>query len=605
MPGLFPETSGPNGAAAILPDGLVHLRILATSDLHMHLHPWDYHSARPTADYGLARIATLIEQARAEVGACILLDNGDALQGGAMGDWVAQGRGLGGRIHPAAAAMNHLRYDAATLGNHEFNYGLDFLMKALEAAEFPVVAASISRSDGRPLVPRWTILRRRVTDAGGGVHDLRIGVIGFLPPQIMTWDRAALEGRVIAEDIVAAARRHVPALRAEGCDIVVALSHSGIGGTGDATGEENASTALAAVAGIDVVVAGHSHQLFPSQNFADDPAVDPVRGTLHGKPAVMPGFWGSHLGVIDLHLDPADWSVRHCHSALRDVRDVPPDPALVGVIAPDHLETLEFVKQPVGESRIALNTFFAMVSPAPALGLIADAGAAYAGQLLGSGLRTLGTGLPFKAGGRGGPDYFTDIPAGPIARRHVSDIYGYPNDFAALRLRGAELAAWLERAASVFNTIRPGQPDQPLLPPEVPSYNFDLIHGLTFRIDLAAPPCARIRDLSLDGAPLDPDAEFHIATSSYRASGTGGFATRPPVAQGPAPMREVLMDHMRARSPIGRPEAPFWSFVPMPGTTVTFDTSPKAVDHLHEVPHLSLTPLGLTGRGFLRLRLHL
>ncbi|MDH2327283.1 bifunctional 2',3'-cyclic-nucleotide 2'-phosphodiesterase/3'-nucleotidase [Cereibacter sp. SYSU M97828] len=580
----------------------VHLRILATSDIHMHLHPWDYTTAQPTATQSLARIATLAAQARAEAGNCILLDNGDFLQGSPMGDWVAHGRGLAGRIHPVAAAMNHMRYDAATVGNHEFNYGIQFLSQVLDSAAFPFVSANISRADGSAFLPRWTVLIRRVRDGAGREHLLRIGIIGFAPPQIMTWDRAVLEGVLTTEDIVAAARAHVPALRRE-CDIVIALSHSGIAGEGEAAGAENASAALAAVPGIDAVVAGHSHQIFPSTAFEGLPCADVAQGTLHGTPAVMPGFWGSHLGVIDLSLRPGDWQVTgwRCHARSSD--DAAPDPEFLAVTAQDHDETVDFARRPVGKSLIPLNTFFSMIAPTRAVGLIADAGAAHAHNLLGDDLPVLGTGLPFKAGGRGGPGYFTDIPAGPIALRHVTDLYCYPNSFAVLRLSGAEVEGWLERAAAIFNRIEPGLPDQPLLPPEVPSYNFDLIHGLTFRIDLSR-TAGRIRDLRLNGAPLDPDAAFHVATSSYRAGGTGGFSPRPPVAIGPATMREVLMDRIAGHPPAAT-QAPFWSFVSMPGTSVTFDTSPRAINHLHEVAHLPLTPIGPTDRGFLRFRLDL
>lgn len=583
----------------------VHLRILATSDLHMHLTAWDYLAARATTKQGLARIATLIRAARAEVANTLLLDNGDFLQGGPMGDWVAHGRGLDDRIHPVAAAMNHLRYDAATLGNHEFNYGLGFLRRVIGGATFPFVSANIAGADGSAVVPRWTVLNRKVTDGAGRAHDLRVGVIGFLPPQVMTWDRAVLDGVMTTEDIVAAARRHVPDLRRD-CDLVIALSHSGIGGTGDATGEENASAALAAVPGIDVVIAGHSHQLFPSATFEATEGADPARGTLHGKPAVMPGFWGSHLGVIDLRLRTTDWAIDGWSCGLRGTQGVEPDPLLADAIADDHAETLDFVRQPVGATKAPLNTFFAMVSPAPVIALIADAGAAHTRAVLGGDLPVLGTGLPFKAGGRGGPTNFTDIPAGPLALRHVSDIYCYPNSFAALSLSGAEVAAWLERAASIFNRITRGRQDQPLLPPEAASYNFDVIHGVRFRIDLSRPAGeGRIRDLTLDGAPLDPDAMFHVATSSYRANGTGGFAPRPPVAAGPATLREVLTQRIAALSPLDGAAVPVWSFMPMQETSVTFDTSPKAAAHLHEVPHLSLTPLHLTETGFLRLRLDL
>ena len=273
----------------------------------MHITPWDYYADRANAAAGLARTATLIAAARAEVGACLLLDNGDFLQGSPMGD--VEAKRLGPQVqHAMIAAMNALGYDAGGLGNHEFSKGLDFLLNALDQARFPIVCANIARSLGatplqdRMLVPPSVILDRKVSDTQGNHQTLRIGIIGLLPPQTTQWDRQTLGDTLVTRDIVDAAAAHVPALRAAGADIVVALSHSGIGAPFPVPQMEDATTALAALPGIDALIAGHTHQTFPSTTFPASASIDPVRGLLWGKPAVMPGFHGSHLGVIDLTL---------------------------------------------------------------------------------------------------------------------------------------------------------------------------------------------------------------------------------------------------------------------------------------------------------------
>ena len=585
----------------------VHLRLLATSDVHGWLEPWDYHAARPVPQAGLARIARLIEEARTASNT-LLFDNGDFLQGSPLSDRrVAEGEG-----HPVIAAMNHLHYDAVTLGNHEFNFGLPALLEALGQARFPVVSANISDPEGQEIVPRSVVLARQVADGAGGLHDLRVGVIGFLPVQVLVWDKAHLEGRVKVEPILTAARAQVGALRAR-CDLVVALCHAGIGLPTVPEDSEDASTALAGLEGIDVVVAGHSHLVFPSARFDGMPAVDAVRGTLQGKPAVMPGSRGSHLGVIDLQMRVGDWKILEADSHAVPVTGVRASPALVDLIAPAHRATLAEMDRPLGHTDQPLNSFFAMVAPCRAASLIAEASAAYVREQLGGSLPVLGSGQPFKCGGRGGPSHYTDIPAGPLILRHASDIYSYPNTVAALRLTGRQVHLWLERAARVFRRIRPGLPDQPLLDPEVPSYNFDVIHGVTFVVDLERPAMfgadgqrmsdGRIRDLRWQGRPLDPEAEFIVATSSYRAGGAGGVASLPPIWSGARRMRDVLADHL-ALAPV--PEAvPFWTFAPMADTSVTFPTSPHAAAHLDEVPHLALTPLAEDEAGFLNLRLSL
>lgn len=275
---------------ASAPVGL-SLRILATTDMHMHVLPYNYLTDRPCNRVGLARTASQIALRRAEAPNSLLLDNGDFLQGSPLGDFVA---GLDGSAprqpHPAIAAMNALRYDAATLGNHDFNFGLPFLRRALAQAEFPFVAANLHMRRGPELRP-YVILTRDFLDRAGRPVSLRIGIAGFLPPQTAEWDRD-LAAHIACGDIVESARAILPRMRAEGAELVIALAHSGIGPARHSPRMEHAATALAALEGIDVVIAGHSHQVFPGPQIAPAPGIDPARGTLAGKPAVMAGCQG-------------------------------------------------------------------------------------------------------------------------------------------------------------------------------------------------------------------------------------------------------------------------------------------------------------------------
>ncbi|WP_128253334.1 bifunctional 2',3'-cyclic-nucleotide 2'-phosphodiesterase/3'-nucleotidase [Falsirhodobacter deserti] len=589
---------------------LVDLRILATSDIHGWLEAWDYHSARPLPAAGLARTATLIEKAREGAENSLLFDNGDFLQGSPLAEWSA---GNPEAPHPIIAAMNHLHYDAATLGNHEFNFGLEMLEGAVAQAGFPIVSANISRLGGTPLVPRTTVLHRQVADRAGRVHPLRVGVIGFLPVQVMIWDHSLLTGRVEVETPLAAARRHVATLR-QRCDLLVALCHGGIGCASAAEGSEDFATAIAGVAGVDVVIAGHSHLVFPDHRFRGLEGVDAEGGSLQGKPAVMPGSRGSHLGLVDLQLEVRDWSVASSSSRLVAAGPAPPAPSLRRVIGPAHDAVRREMDRPLGHSDVPLNSFFALVAPSRATALVAEASARHVRNLLGDDLPVLGTGQPFKVGGRGGAGYFTDVPAGPLSLRHANDLYVYPNTLAVLRLTGHEIRLWLERAAGAFRLIHPGKADQPLLDPDFPAYNFDVVHGVEFKIDLSRPPMfdntsaqvsdGRITQILYNDAPLDPQAEFLVVTSDYRAGGVGGYAPRLPFMTSKTLLRDVVAQHLRDMPPT-RAEKPFWRFMPMAGTSVTFPTSPRALSHLDEVPHLSLTPLAHDRDGFLTMRLDL
>ena len=607
----------------------------------MHITPWDYYADRANAAAGLARTATLIAAARAEVGACLLLDNGDFLQGSPMGDVEAKRRGPQVQ-HAMIAAMNALGYDAGGLGNHEFSKGLDFLLNALDQARFPIVCANIARSLGatplqdRMLVPPSVILDRKVSDTQGNHQTLRIGIIGLLPPQTTQWDRQTLGDTLVTRDIVDAAAAHVPALRAAGADIVVALSHSGIGAPFPVPQMEDATTALAALPGIDAVIAGHTHQTFPSTTFPASAGIDPVRGLLWGKPAVMPGFHGSHLGVIDLTLVRPDglWRVAASHVTLRPIARrtrtgrilglTHSAPAILAIAKPAHAATRRWARHAIGHTTEPLHSYFALVAPCPLVRLIARAQTDHVAARLQGGpyadLPVLSAAAPFHAGGRAGPENYAAIPPGPLVLRHALDLYPHPNTITAVVVTGAEVALWLERSFSLFHQIRPGAQDALLIDPDFPSFNFDLIEGVTWQVDLTAPPrfdargqvinpaARRIRNLAHQGRPLDPLARFVVATNSYRAAGSGGFAGAAPdrvILSGPDSNRDILLAHIARNTPLPPAGPPNWHFAPISGTTVLLHTSPDATGHLPDLVTLAPEPLNLTPDGFRRFRLHL
>ena len=263
--------------------GQVHLRVMETTDLHVHVFPYDYYGDRPVDTVGLARTASHIADIRAEATNSLLVDNGDLIQGNPMGDYIAYERGMSdGDMHPIVEAMNVVGFDAATIGNHEFNYGLDFLKKSTAGANFPWVLANVATKQGAgprddtTLYQPYVILDRTVVDGSGAEHTLKIGLIGFTPPQIMNWDRRHLEGNVEVRDIVKTAEAFVPEMKEAGADIIIALSHSGIGPeSGDML--ENASVPLAGVDGVDAIVTGHHHLVFPGPKYETTSEIAPGR----------------------------------------------------------------------------------------------------------------------------------------------------------------------------------------------------------------------------------------------------------------------------------------------------------------------------------------
>ncbi len=623
---------------------------MQTTDLHAHLLAYDYQSDRVSDRMGLSRLSSLIRTARAEMPNCLLLDTGDLLQGNALGDLHATpGLAIHEATHPMITALNHLGYDAATPGNHDFDRGIAYLMRNLDQAAFPMLCANVARALGATpcaddtLLPPSTILSRRVKDRDGHWHILRIGLIGLLPPQIDIWDKPHLDGVLQTRDMVETARAHVPRLRDAGAHLVVILCHSGIVAEGGPGGSENAALALAALPGVDAILCGHQHERFPGPSFAGIAGVDIGAGTLHGTPAVMAGFWGSHLGVIDLTLTPRDdgWQVSGHHVSLRPIcrQDragapqralVADDPAMVALARTAHDRTLAHIRRPVGHVSKAVHSFFALVADDPSIQLVAEAQRARVAELLhgteSAHLPLLSAVAPFKAGGPAGPDHFTNVPAGPLRVRNLADLYLFPNRLCAVQVTGAAVSDWLEHAAGQFNRITQGRQDQMLRDPAVPSYNFDVICGLRYVIDpsqparfapdgrLTNPEARRVRDITWNGQPVAPADRFIVATNSYRASGGGGFAAavqmRPIALDGAAPyttetILEVLANYVARCGLVIPITQPVWRFASSPGTSVLFDSAPAAVDTLHELTGLSIERAGTAPEGFARFRLHM
>ena len=617
------------GALALASAGLqaaeLKLRILETSDVHMNLLNYDYYQDKATDEYGLSRAATLIKAARAEVRNNLLFDNGDLLQGNPLGDFVARIKPLAaGQVHPAYKVLNELGVDAANIGNHEFNYGLPFLRQAIAGANFPYVSANVHVDNGQPLAEQphaftpYVILERRFTDTEGQPHTIKVGVIGFVPPQIMMWDRQHLLGKLTTRDIVETARRLVPEIKARGADIVVAIPHSGFErSSATPPMAENTVARLVEVPDVDAVLFGHSHGEFPGPFFANHPKVDLPRGTINGVPATMPGRWGDHLGVIDLVLDNSSgrWLRKDSRAELRPIWDrkarqatVVSDPMVERLITEEHQGTLGYIRAKVSQTSSPIQSYFAQVADDPSVQLVSQAQLAYLRRAVQGTeyeqLPLLSAAAPFKTGGRQGWTQYTDIPAGPLTVRNVADLYVYPNTFQAVLLSGAQVRDWLEMAAGQFNRINPtGPAEQELLNPAFRSYNFDTIDGVTYRIDLSQPArfdgsgklvatdAHRIVDLQYQGRPIDEAARFLVATNNYRASGGGNFPMldgKSVVVDSPDETRNLLLQFLATTERVDPRADGNWRFAPLPGIKLRFVSGAGGLAHLARYPDITL-----------------
>lgn len=595
----------------------VELRVMETTDIHMHIQDYDYYKDSQSNSVGLSKVATLIRQARAEVANSVLVDNGDLLQGTPLGDYVAKGKVLKfGETHPAFKAMNLLDYDAANIGNHEFNYGLDFLMKSLNGANFPYVVANVYFDDGdddatndQNYFQPYIIKDKEVVDSEGNKQTIKIGYIGFTPPQIMTWDKANLTGKVISKDIVETARKFVPEMKAKGADVVVAIPHSGMYDTPREGMDEHATYYLAKVEGIDAIMFGHSHRVFPGDKALDAyEGVDSEKGTVFGVAATMPGFWGSHLGVVDLTLEKENgkWEVVDGTGSVRAIakREGRKSISLVeaaadinNVVEEDHQGTLAYMRKKVGETTADINSFFALVQDDPSIQVVNQAQTWYVKNIVQGtsfdGLPILSAGAPFKAGGRGGADYYTDVKKGDIALKNVSDLYIYPNDLKVVKLNGAQIVEWLEFSAGQFNQIDASDSStaQQLVNTSFPTYNFDVIDGINYQIDVTQPARYeskgamvsadnhRITNVTFQGKAIDLSQDFLVATNNYRAGGGGHFPNLDGstiVIDAPDKNRDVVANYLLSQTTISPKADGNWHFADtLANAKVVFKTSPK------------------------------
>ncbi|WP_318628100.1 bifunctional 2',3'-cyclic-nucleotide 2'-phosphodiesterase/3'-nucleotidase [Paenibacillus polymyxa] len=606
----------------------VKFRIMVTTDLHVSLWNYDYYTDQETLHYGLAQTASLIQIARTEVPNHLLLDNGDVIQGNPMGDYAVQRLRLDpSAVHPAYKAMNLLGYEVGNIGNHEFNYGLEYLQTCLQGAQFPYVNANIyiAGEQERNYFTPYLLLDKTVEDEAGGKHLLKVGVIGFAPPQIMQWDKAWLEGKIIVKDMLETARRFIPQMKAAGADLIIAMPHAGFEDILETPYMENAVLHLSRVEGIDAIVFGHAHKVFPGPSFMGKTGVDLERGAIHDIPAVEPGFWGDHLGIIDLELtfSGGKWQVVASAAEVRTVYDpirkealVQPDTAIQQSVAEEHAGTLEYIRAPVGQTTVAVNSFFAQVMDDASVQLVNDAQMWYAKQQMqGSeyeGLPVLSAAAPFKTGGRYGPSYYTHIPAGTLAIKHIADLYNFPNTLHVVRLTGTEIREWLEWSAGQFQQIDPSaEQEQGLINSDFPSFNFDIIDGIRYQIDvtqparydadggLKDPDAHRIIQMSFDGEPMDMQRHYLVVTNNYRAFSSalvnpGGERI---ILASPDENRHVLTEYVRHMKTLTPKADGHWSLAPWSGRPhVTFLTSPQATDAANAYSELLYE--GLTVEGY-------
>ena len=554
-------------AAAIGNDGQTYrLTVMGTTDLHGNVFNWDYfknaeYDDSAHNDIGLAKVSSLVNALRATRGDdnTLLIDAGDTIQGTPLAYYYAKINPISRKvIHPMAAAMNAMEYDAAALGNHEFNYGIPLLRTYERQLDFPLLGANaLDARTKRPAFEPYTI--KLVRPPKG--RPFKVGILGLTNPGIAIWDKANVEGKMTFPGLVEQAQRYVPELRRR-VDVLIVAAHSGAvtsSSYGDALPwPENAASLVAQqVPGIDAILVGHAHVEIAEQK---------VINTQTGKTVILtePLRWGMRLSVIDvdLVLGRKGWTVTNVASQVLNANTVAEDPAIADLVRADHQAVLTYVGSVIGSAKAPMSAKTARYEDTAAIDFInyvqsdavtkALAGTSYAS------LPVLSIAAPFNRE--------ASIPQGDVTVRDVAGLYIFDNTLQAVVMTGAQVKEYLEFSANYFKAVTgvgPFPADSvtnavtPLAPNGTPDYNYDIMGGfkapLTYTIDLAKPSGSRITDLSYAGAPIDPAASFVIAINNYRASGGGNFpstAGNPAIYNAQVEIRQLIIDWVTANGSI-------------------------------------------------------
>ena len=551
----------------------VDLVFATTTDVHGRVRAWDYYANQAEAVRGLSRAATIVDSVRAaNPGRVILLDAGDLLQGNPLA-YVAA-RVTHDRTNPIIAAMNAMQYDAAAIGNHEYNYGVPYLDSAIRQAKFPFLSANTYRITpaGIHAYDAWTIVER----AG-----VKVGVVGATTPGVTVWDAQNIAGRLRFGDIVPAVREAVAQARNAGADIIVVTVHSGLNEpssydtVSSGVPSENVAERIAReVSGIDLILYGHSHK--------------EVKGMTIGQTLlIQPKNWATSVDIAHLTVSRGSgrWAVTDKHSDLVQAANHAEDAAVLAATDAAHRQTVAYVTTPIGTTAETWSADSARLTDTPLIDFILETERKVAGSALAST-------AAFSTEVRLNP--------GPITIAQVAQLYPYDNTLRAVRVTGKQLRDYLEYSARFYRT--PSSPGAPLeSDPQIPGYNFDIVSGVDYAIDVSRPIGSRITRLDYKGRAVSDTDTFTMALNNYRQTGGGGYAMlsgAPVVYDRQQEIRQLLIDEVRSRGTLRQSDyfVPNWSLVRGGTAQITAGVNPVVPPSV-----IGSRPSFPTGTRFLRI----
>ncbi|KIL45875.1 bifunctional metallophosphatase/5'-nucleotidase [Jeotgalibacillus soli] len=501
----------------------VTFTVLETSDVHGHVTPTSYATKLPVPS-GLARASSFIKRVREEAQPVLLIDNGDMIQGTPlMYHYVKFRQHL---PNPTISVMNYMNYDSATIGNHEFNYGMSVLSKAISQSNFPWLSANIVHKVTKESYFGFPYCVK-ILDG-----NVKVVILGITTHYIPNWENPSYIKELSFEDALVAMKNWVNFIHeTEKPDFVIVSYHGGLERdpetgeqTEELTGENQGYQICQEIDGIDLLLTGHQHRELTTR----------INRTF----VMQPGYSAQSIGKIDVTLkrNGTSWSIETIDGEVVSLQDEQPDPEVLKIVHYHELETQKWLDQPLGliEGDMTIKDPMGVrLKEHPMIEWINQV------QMEAAGVSISNTSL-FNNESLGFPSNVT--------MRDIVSNYIYPNTLTVLELSYEDIKEALEKSASYFMIEKNEIIVNPAFTtPKPQHYNYDMWEGITYTINVSKPIGERIVELMIEDEKQNASGRYHVVMNNYRAGGGGDYSMfkgKPIIKEILTDMAELLADHL-------------------------------------------------------------
>ncbi|PKG23212.1 bifunctional metallophosphatase/5'-nucleotidase [Niallia nealsonii] len=504
----------------------IKITILLTSDVHGNIYPLNYGDNKP-APLGLAKVAELIEKERMKSDHIVVIDNGDLIQGTPLTYHYVHF--LGEKKNPMIQALNTLQYDAAVIGNHEFNYGLPVLKNAVKESKFPWLCANIlDKKTGHPFLGTPYIIKN--------VGPFKLAVLGITTHYIPNWENPNhIEGLEFRDALLSAKEWTAKIKEEEQPDIMIISYHGGFERdilTGEPTealtGENQGYQICEEIENLDVLLTGHQHRM--------------LTGSVHETEIIQASNNGSVLGKVTLVLSE-EGKIIEKHSELLSAADAAPDKRVMTFAAEYESSTQKWLDMPMGfidgdmevhdplEIRLKDSSLIEFINTI---------------QMDAAKVKISNTAL-----------FNNDSPGfkSNVTMRDIVSNYIYPNTLKVLALTGQDIREALEQTAKYFTLNEQGNPvvSEAFLYPKPQHYNYDMWEGVEYILDISKPVGERVVKLDFEGKEIEEQNTYEVVMNNYRAGGGGNyfmFQNKPVIREVQFDMSELIASYILKRKTV-------------------------------------------------------